>query len=96
MQTSEERFLASLRSLGMPPTPEVIKEAATEATEESVVEEKEEAVAPVVEEDAVVKVANMPLSQLMEDPNFLRGISDRIAQRGYEIEAAVGRYLMTE
>lgn len=98
MQTSEERFLASLRSLGIgsQETPEVLKEAAAAAVEDTDVVEEEDNASDESSQPKQIKLAEMPLAQLMEDPNFLRGVTDRIAQRGYEIEAAIGRHLMSE
>jgi len=44
--------------------------------------------------DPMEKIASMPVDQIMEDPNFLRGLEDRFAARAHEIDAAITAYMM--
>lgn len=92
MFTPEDRFLQSLRSIVG--DVEVEKVAAKTEEDEVVADEVEETEEAEVEEaPAITKIADMSMDAILNDPNFLRGISDRVGQRGYEIEGALHRII---
>lgn len=92
MQTPEDRFFGSLRGLvGSVSFTELEKEA--EETQEQETETETEVETPAKTE-SITKLADMSIHAIMSDQNFLKGVSDRIAQRCYEIENSIQHYVM--
>ena len=46
------------------------------------------------DQDPMTKIASMSLEQIMDDPNFLKGLEDRFAARSAEIDEAISDYLL--
>ena len=46
-----------------------------------------------VDRDPMEKLASMPVEEIMEDPNFLKGLEDRFAARAHEIDQAMADYI---
>ncbi len=92
--TPEERLFGSIQSIigsySVVSQEELDKVA--EEEHETEVETTVEVEQPQ-EEIEHVKISSMSVDAIMNDPNFLRGVSDRVAARGHEIEAALQRSL---
>lgn len=91
MYTPEDRFLSSLRNI----IGEVDVEKTAAQAEEDVeveqeveTEEEQEEAAPVI-----TKIADMSLDTILNNEHFLKGVSDRVGQRGYEIEGSLHRII---
>lgn len=98
MYTPEDRLLSSLRSIMGTDTEKTAavkptKLVETEKVAEEATEEVEPAQEPVEEETAITKIAEMSVDSILNDPTFLKGVSDRIGQRSHEIEAALHLYM---
>lgn len=90
--SAEDRFLSSLHSMLGAAVQEDLDKEAEEVTEKVAEEPAKE---PVVEQadEPITKIAEMSMDDIFENEHFLRGVSDRIAQRGHEIQAALEAHI---
>lgn len=92
MYTPEDRFLSSLRNIigevEVEKTAAQAEEVEVEVEQEVETEEEQEEAAPVI-----TKIADMSLDTILNNEHFLKGVSDRVGQRGYEIEGSLHRII---
>jgi hypothetical protein len=92
MYTPEDRFLSSLRNIiGDAEVEKTASETETEEVEVEEVEETQEAESA----PTITKIADMSIDAILNDEHFLRGVSDRVGRRGYEIEGALHRIVQS-
>jgi hypothetical protein len=84
MNNSEMNLYAQLVKIAgqHAPIPETAEEVAPETPEEAVVAEA----APVVK---IASVTDMSIEQMLENPDFLRGVMDSLTRRNVDIEQAI-------
>lgn len=80
MHTPEDRLFTSLRSII----------GAAEVTEKVASASEEQA----SEQAEITKIAEMSVEEIMNNEVFLKGVSDRVAQRSQEIEAMLQEYIL--
>ena len=80
MHTPEDRLFTSLRNIV----------GAAEYTEKVA---EDQSASEVAEFAPMSKLASMSVEEIMNNEIFLKGVSDRVEQRGYDIEAILQQYI---